>query len=116
MRVVALDTHDGHREGDVYDVPEHRALKLIAKGLVKAGPVPLNKMAQASENKENPLPAVGEVVTLSSLPAAPALPPKIASASEAGEIASEERMRFCGVVPYKRPRGRPRKVRDTSSP
>jgi hypothetical protein len=70
MRVVALDTHDGYREGEEYDVPEHRARKLIRKGLVKAGPVPKNKMAPPSENKADPIKAVGTGHTLSSSPAA----------------------------------------------
>jgi hypothetical protein len=93
MRVIALDTHDGHREGDEYDVPEHRALKLIRKGLVKLGPLPCNKMAEACDNKENPTPAVGAAPIASFSPAAPVSQPPTLNASGTG-----------------RRRGRPRKT------
>lgn len=95
MRVVALDTHDGYREGDEYEVPEHRAAKLIRKGLVKAGPLPQNKMAPPLANKENPTPAVGADAIASFSPAAPALPQVTAA-------------------PLRRGRGRPRKVAESS--
>lgn len=101
MRVVALDTHDGHYEGEVYEVSEPQARKLIAKGLVKMGPIPENKMAPPLDNKENPLPAAGAVAIASLSPAAPACPNPIASASGNGAP---------------RRRGRPPKVQGEPSP
>ena len=98
MKVIALDTHDGHREGDVYEVPEHHAAKLIAKGLVKAGPVPKNKMAPPSDNKENPTRAVGADRTSSLSPAAQALPMPTVIPLDAGDSANLTREQIREVM------------------
>lgn len=135
MRVIALDTHDGFEEGDVYDIPEHVAEKLIAKGLVKAGPVPQNKMAERHDDKRGPTSAVGAEQPLQLSPAAPAYPMPIVVPLNAGDSASLSREQIREVMaapaidtatnvppletnkpkrksyykPTGRPRGRPRK-------
>lgn len=114
MQVIALDTHDGHKEGDVYDVPEHRARKLIQKGLVKIGPIPKNKMAPPTDNKANPTPAVGVAPIASSLPAAQASPLTIAKPSAPGDWKATIHATRNGqevTPPTRRPRGRPPKAR-----
>lgn len=72
MRITALDNYDNVQEGTTYECPDHQAERLIKKGLAKLGPVPLNKMAEPSLNKQNPSPAAGEVRPSSASPAAPA--------------------------------------------
>lgn len=131
MRVITLDSHDGYEEGDVYEAPEHVATKLIAKGLVKAGPVPENKMAEQGDNKRGPIAAAGPVVPSASLPAAPAFPMPTVVPLNAGDSANLSREQIQSVmkaevpppepaakpkrknyyVPTGRPRGRPRKER-----
>jgi hypothetical protein len=91
MRIVALDSYDNIPEGMEYDCPDGQALKLIAKGLAKAGPIPVNKMAEPSENKGNPSEAVGEVRQSSASPAAPASPEPIASESASGGMTRGQR-------------------------
>lgn len=103
MRVTALDTHDGHREGETYEVADHVATKLIRKGLVKAGPVPLNKMAPASDNKQNPSRAVGADMTFAFSPAAPALANATPIPLDDGGSTAEQ----VAAVTGRRPRGRP---------
>lgn len=107
MRIVALDTYDNIQEGTEYECPDHQAMRLIAKGLAKAGVVPLNKMAEPSENKGNPSEAVGEVRRSSASPAAPvSLPPTAIVYPGGGAVTPDPR--FAEQDPPKR-RGRPRK-------
>jgi hypothetical protein len=109
MRVIALDRHDKYHEGDQYEVPPHIAEKLIRKGLVKAGPVPQNKMAPPSENKENPMPAVGVDRTSSALPAARVLPMPTVIPLDCGGTTEAQVIAVMGQAP--RRRGRPPKAK-----
>lgn len=116
MKVTALDTHDGHREGDMYEVADAVAVKLIRKGLVKAGPVPLNKMAPPSDNKSNPTSAAGKAHTSSSSPAAPALAQATPIPLDDGGSTAEQVAAVTGRRPRGRPPGTTKKQTGASSP
>lgn len=65
MKLIALDVFDTHMEGEEFEVGEAQGRALIAKGLAKAGTVPLNKKAIPAENKANPSQAAGTGAPLS---------------------------------------------------
>ncbi len=82
--VIALDTFDDMREGMERDYPDHIADTLVSRGLAKMKPLLQNKMAQQSENKENPSAAVGAARPSSASPAAQASPQPTAKPSSSG--------------------------------
>lgn len=90
MRITALDNYDNVQEGTTYDCPDHQAERLIKKGLAKAGPVPLNKMAPQSSNKGNPSPAAGEVQPSSASQAAQASPQTTAQEYPGGGLVTPD--------------------------
>lgn len=85
MRVIALDGFDNRKEGEEFEVSESQGGKLLAKGLVKLGPVPKNKVAEPSEDKANPSAAGGEARPSSASPAARRSPRTTATPSGAGK-------------------------------
>jgi hypothetical protein len=70
MRVIALDGFDNRVEGEEFEVSDKQGEQLLAKGLVKVGPVPQNKKATPSENTADPSEAAGEAPTSSASRAA----------------------------------------------
>lgn len=84
MKVLTLEPVNTYPPGVVIEVTEREGKQLIEKGLVKAAPVPQNKMAAEGANKDNPSPAAGSAPTSSASPAAPRSPRKTATRSAAG--------------------------------
>jgi hypothetical protein len=98
MRIVALDNYDNIQEGTEYECPDHQAQRLIAKGLAKSGPLPLNKMAGANENKSNPSEADGEARLSSASQAAPASLQTTAQSYPGGGLVTPD-SRFAEATP-----------------
>jgi len=86
VKVVAIESHDGHTPGESYTVTERTAAKLIARRLVKMAIPVRNKMAAPHPNKANPSPAAGGVQPSSVSPAAQVSHAMIAHSSGIGTL------------------------------